>query len=253
MMDGYRYFLYLSYSGSAYHGWQVQPGKITVQEKIEEALKVILQENTRITGAGRTDTGVHARLFIAHFDSIRDDLAGNRNIVFRLNKYLPDDISVIDILAVKKDAHARFDAISRTYMYYISPLKDPFLKDFIYQRYGDLDVEAMNKASSLLLKYDDFTSFSKAHTQVKTNQCNIFEAGWKVDGDMLIFTIKANRFLRNMVRAIVGSMIDIGTGKFPPGHIENIIKAKDRSSAGASAPASGLFLEDIEYDKGIFL
>lgn len=253
MMGGYRYFLFLSYDGSAYHGWQVQPGKITIQEKTEEALEVILQEEIKTTGAGRTDAGVHARVFTAHFNSIRDDLAGNDNIIFRLNTFLPGDISVRDILAVSSKTHARFDALSRTYRYYISQKKDPFLKDFTYYRYGVLDIEAMNKASSLLLKHEDFTSFSKVHTQVKTKLCKVYEAGWTVDGDLLVFRIRANRFLRNMVRAIVGSMLDIGTGKIPPEHIEHILQAENRSSAGISAPASGLFLEDIEYDPAIFL
>lgn len=252
-MKGYRYFLYLSYDGSAYHGWQVQPGKITVQEKTEEALTVILQEKIRTTGAGRTDAGVHARLFAAHFDSSMDDLGGNNNIIFRLNTFLPGDISVKNILAVKSKAHARFDAISRTYLYYISLKKDPFLKKFTYHRYGDLDIDAMNRAAAYLLSYEDFTSFSKSHTQVKTNKCKIYEAAWTREKDMLVFRIRANRFLRNMVRAIVGSMIDIGSTKMPPGAMENIIRARDRSAAGVSAPAEGLFLENIEYDSSVFL
>jgi len=253
MMTGYRYFIYLSYSGKAYHGWQVQPGKISVQEKVEEALRVILQENTGLTGAGRTDAGVHARLFTAHFDSSRDDLAGNGNIIFRLNTFLPGDISVSDIRAVKREAHARFDALSRTYMYYISLKKDPFLRDFTYYRHGKLDIDAMNRAAAYLLCHEDFTSFSRSRTQVKTNNCKIYEAGWTREKDMLVFSIQANRFLRNMVRAIVGSMLDIGSAKMPPGAMEDIIMAKDRSAAGISAPAEGLFLEEIEYDLSVFL
>ncbi|MGM0667265.1 MAG: tRNA pseudouridine(38-40) synthase TruA [Bacteroidota bacterium] len=252
-MDGYRYFIYLSYSGKAYHGWQVQPGKISVQQKVEEALSVILQENTRVTGAGRTDAGVHARLFTAHFDSDRHDLAGNNNIIFRLNTLLPGDISARDIRVVKREAHARFDALSRTYMYYISLNKDPFLRDFTYYRHGNLDIDAMNRAAAYLTSHEDFTSFSKSHTQVKTNNCKIYEAAWTREKDMLVFRIKANRFLRNMVRAIVGSMIDIGSAKMPPGAMEDIIMARDRSAAGVSAPAEGLFLENIEYDSSVFL
>jgi tRNA pseudouridine38-40 synthase len=248
-----RYFIFISYDGTSYHGWQVQPGKITVQTKLEEALSVILQENIKTTGAGRTDTGVHARSFAAHFDSEKEDLAGNNNIIFRLNTYLPDDIAVSKIMAVDDQAHARYDAISRTYKYYISLQKDPFNRKYSWCRYGNLDIEAMNKASAYLMRYDDFTSFSKLHTQVKTNICKIHEAGWVSDRNILVFTIKANRFLRNMVRSIVGTMVTIGTGKMPPREMEKIIKARDRSAAGVSAPAEGLFLEYIEYDQAIFL
>ena len=248
-----RFFIFLSYDGTFYHGWQVQPGKITVQARTEEALSVILQEEIKTTGAGRTDTGVHAKSFVAHFDSQQNDLKGNNNIIFRLNTYLPEDISVVDILAVNNEAHARFDAKSRTYRYYISLKKDPFINKYTWYRYGHMDINAMNMAASYLLSYEDFTSFSKSHTQVKTNKCEIYEAGWTRNEDILIFTIRANRFLRNMVRAIVGSMVDIGTGKILPGDIERIIKAENRSEAGISAPAQGLFLEKIEYDTGIFL
>ncbi len=248
-----RFFIFLSYDGTSYHGWQVQPEKITVQARIEEALSVILQEKIKTTGAGRTDTGVHAKSFVAHFDSQHSDLKGNNNIIFRLNTYLPEDISVIDILAVNKEAHARFDARSRTYSYYISLNKNPFRNKYTWYRHGDMDVNAMNRATSYLLRYEDFTSFSKSHTQVKTNKCEIYEAGWTQKEEILVFKIRANRFLRNMVRAIVGSMVDIGTGKIPPGEIEKIIRAKNRSTAGVSAPAEGLFLERIEYDTGIFL
>lgn len=248
-----RYFIFLSFDGTSYHGWQVQPGKITVQSKLEEALSVILREKIKTTGAGRTDTGVHARSFVAHFDSAREDLAENQNILFRLNTYLPPDISVDDILVVNNQAHARYDAKSRTYRYYISLKKDPFSRKYTWYRYGNMDIDAMNQASAYLMKYEDFTSFSKLHTQVKTNICKIYEAGWITDNNILVFTIRANRFLRNMVRSIVGSMVEIGTGKMSPAEIENIIMAKDRSAAGVSAPAEGLFLESIEYDPGIFL
>lgn len=248
-----RYFIFLSYDGTSYHGWQVQPGKVTVQSKLEEALSVILQEDIKTTGAGRTDTGVHARSFIAHFDSRNKDLPDNQKIIFRLNRFLPSDISVNRISIVDNKAHARFDALSRTYIYYISLKKDPFSHKYAWHRHGDIDIEAMNIAASLLLKHEDFTSFSKAHTQVQTNICQVYEAKWTKNNDMMVFRIRANRFLRNMVRAIVGSMIMIGTGKIPPEEIENIINAKDRSSAGVSAPAGGLFLENIDYDPGLFI
>jgi len=248
-----RYFIFLSYDGTSYHGWQTQPGKTTVQSKLEGALSVILQDNIKATGAGRTDTGVHARLFVAHFDSTEEDLAGNNNIIFRLNSYLPSDISVSEIMAVDKNVSARYDAISRTYRYFISLRKDPFNHKYSWYRHGKMDIDAMNQASAYLMKYDDFTSFSKLHTQVKTNICKIYEAGWISDDKYLVFTIRANRFLRNMVRSIVGTMVEIGTDKMPPGEIKKIIMAKDRSAAGISAPAEGLFLENIEYDPGIFI
>lgn len=248
-----RYFLFLSYDGSSYHGWQVQPGKSTVQSKLEEALSVILRESIKTTGAGRTDTGVHARAFVAHFDTTGKDLAINQKILFRLNTYLPVDIAINDILMVDNQAHARFDAKSRTYKYYISLKKDPFIQKYAWYRYRKMDIDALNKACAYLVEHEDFTSFSKLHTQVKTNICNIYEACWKSEMNMLVFTIKANRFLRNMVRSIIGSMVEIGIGKLPPEEIERVIMAKDRSAAGVSAPAEGLFLEDIEYDPGIFL
>ena len=225
-----RYFIFISYDGTSYHGWQTQPGKTTVQSKLEEALSVILQEKIKTTGAGRTDTGVHARMFVAHFDSATEDLAGNSNIIFRLNTYLPADISVSNIKAVESNVSARYDAISRTYRYFISLRKDPFNQKYSWYRYGTMNIDAMNQASAYLMKYDDFTSFSKLHTQVKTNICKIHEAGWISDNEKLVFTIRANRFLRNMVRSIVGTMVEIGTGKMTPGEIEKIIMAKDPST-----------------------
>ncbi|MFO7852997.1 MAG: tRNA pseudouridine(38-40) synthase TruA [Bacteroidota bacterium] len=248
-----RYFIYLSYDGTSYYGWQVQPGKPTIQARLEEALSVMLREDIKTSGAGRTDTGVHARSFVAHFDSVKEELAGSSNIIFRLNTYLPPDISVNEIREVKKDAHARYDAISRTYRYYISLKKDPFKQKYTWQRYGNMNMDAMKKACVNLTEHDDFTSFSKLHTQVKDNICKIYESSWVKEGDILVFTIRANRFLRNMVRAIVGTMVDVGAGKISSKEIENIILAKDRSAAGPSAPAKGLILEHIEYDPGIFI
>ncbi|MEA1886909.1 MAG: tRNA pseudouridine(38-40) synthase TruA [Bacteroidota bacterium] len=248
-----RFFIFISYDGTFYHGWQVQPGKTTIQSKLEDALSLILRETIKTTGAGRTDTGVHARSFVAHFDSSWEDPGKNKNICFRLNTYLPPDILVNDIREISKQAHARYDAISRTYRYYITLQKDPFREKYTWYRYGNMDIDAMNQAGKYLLEYEDFTSFSKLHTQVKNNICKIYESSWVKEGNMLVFTIRANRFLRNMVRAIVGTMVEVGTGKIPPGEIENIIQAKDRSAAGISAPAKGLILEDIEYDPGIFV
>ncbi len=253
MSTGKRYFISLAYDGTEYHGWQVQPGRITVQAKITEALSLILREEAGVTGAGRTDTGVHARSFTAHFNSIRRDLDRNRELIFNMNSFLPKDIAVTDISEVEPGAHARFNAKSRTYRYYISLKKDPFNNRYAWERHDIPDVDAMNMAASYLLNYDDFTSFSKSHTQVKTNICRLYRAEWIKEGDQLIFTIKADRFLRNMVRAIVGTMVDIGTGKKAAGDIKEIISSRNRSEAGMSAPAKGLFLEEIEYPQDIFI
>lgn len=251
-MDKHRYFIFLSYKGTDYHGWQIQPGEKTIQGIVEKSLSVILQEEIAVTGAGRTDTGVHARKFTAHFDSEKPKLANDQNILFRLNSFLPKDISVSEIQTVKGEAHARFDALSRTYEYYITWEKEPFMYEYSWFRYGIPDIDRMNLAASYLLHYKDFTSFSKTHTDVKTFICRIDSAGWVLNNRQLVFRIKADRFLRNMVRAIVGTMIDIGTGKTEPEEIKKIIEAKNRGMAGISAPAEGLFLTDIEYPDNIF-
>ncbi|MCA1757486.1 MAG: tRNA pseudouridine(38-40) synthase TruA [Bacteroidales bacterium] len=248
----YRYFIYISYLGTNYRGWQVQPGKPTVQRVVENALSVILQESIAVTGAGRTDTGVHAANFVAHFDSRKDDLATRQNILFRLNRFLPADIAAERIIAVKPDSHARFDALSRTYEYTISIRKDPFLTGRAWMRHGTLDIEKMNQACTCMMEYRDFTSFSKLHTDVKTNNCVISEAGWRREKSLLIFRITADRFLRNMVRAITGTMVDIGSGLMEPEGIRVIIEAKDRSKAGKSAVADGLVLKSIEYPESLF-
>jgi tRNA pseudouridine38-40 synthase len=248
-----RYFIFISYKGTSYHGWQVQPNGITVQKILEEALSVVLNEKISTTGAGRTDTGVHALVFCAHFESKTDDLDTKKNFVYKLNRYLPKDISVKRVRKVKDDANARFSALSRTYKYYIAREKDPFSDGSSWYIHGDLDIEAMNRASALLLIYTDFTSFSKLHTDVKTNNCSIYEAIWEQNGNMLVFTIRADRFLRNMVRAIVGTIADIGLGKKSIKEFEEIINAKDRCKAGRSAPAQGLFLVCIEYPEEIFI
>lgn len=247
-----RYFIFISYRGTSYHGWQVQPNGITVQKILEEALSVVLNEKISTTGAGRTDTGVHAMIFCAHFDCNTEDLDTRKNLIYKLNSYLPKDVSVSHIRKVRDDANARFSAISRTYKYYISREKDPFTDGSSWYIQGKMDVDAMNKSASLLFKYSDFTSFSKLHTDVKTNYCRIDEAYWEEKDNMLIFTIRADRFLRNMVRAIVGTMVDIGMGKKTLREFEVIITAKDRCRAGKSAPAQGLFLTGIEYPEGIY-
>ncbi|HEX2969236.1 MAG TPA: tRNA pseudouridine(38-40) synthase TruA [Bacteroidales bacterium] len=247
-----RYFIFISYKGTLYHGWQIQPGSRTIQQTLEDCLSLILGEKTELTGAGRTDTGVHASYFCAHFDCKADDLDTRKNLIFRINKFIPWDISIISIKKALPEAHARFGALSRTYKYYISRKKDPFSTETTWCLYGDLDIVKMNEACAILSNYKDFTSFSRLHTDVKTNNCKIYNANWEQEGERLIFTIKADRFLRNMVRAIVGTMVDIGQGKLTLEDFENIIIAKDRGKAGQSAPAKGLFLTDIEYPSGIF-
>lgn len=248
-----RYFIFISYKGSSYHGWQVQPNSITVQKILDNALSTILEETIVTTGAGRTDTGVHALVFCAHFESNKENLSDRKNIIFRLNRFLPKDISVSQIVKVHPDAHARFSAISRTYHYYISKTKNPFLEDSAWFIHVDIDIYKMNEACDILIKHTDFTSFSKLHSDVRTNLCRIYSANWEESDDQLIFTIKADRFLRNMVRAIVGTMVDIGTGRLTPAEFESIILDKDRNKAGKSAPAKGLFLVDIEYPAEIFI
>ena len=248
-----RYFIFISYKGTSYHGWQIQPNSVTVQKILDDALSVILNEKISTTGAGRTDAGVHATVFCAHFDSISADLVSMKNLIFRLNQFLPADISVNSIRKVVPDANARYSAVSRTYKYYISRKKDPFSDNSSWYLHGHIDIETMNKACRLLFKNSDFTSFSRLHSGAKSNICKIYTAIWEESDDRLVFTIKADRFLRNMVRAIVGTMVEIGFGKMDPEDFEEIIQAKDRCRAGKSAPAKGLFLADIEYPVEIFV
>ena len=207
-----------------------------------------MREPVRLTGAGRTDTGVHALHFVAHFDTERDGLHTDTSLISKLNGILPREIAVHRIIAVPPDAHARFDAISRTYYYKIATKKNPYTFDFAYHFYRPLDLEKMNEAAAILPEYSDFKSFCKLHSNAGTHLCNLFDAGWVVDIDGKIrFVITANRFLRNMVRAIVGTMIEIGLGKYPPEHIRDIIMKKDRSAAGSSIPPQGLYLAKVEY------
>jgi tRNA pseudouridine38-40 synthase len=220
---------------------------------VDEALTVILNENISTTGAGRTDAGVHATIFCAHFDSISPDLATTGNLVFRLNRYLPSDISVNSIKKVVPEANARYSAISRTYKYYISRIKDPFFDNSSWFLHGEINAALMKKACSILYRHSDFTSFSRLHSGAKSNICKIYQASWNESDNRLVLTIKADRFLRNMVRAIVGTMVDIGFGKMNLREFEDIILAKDRCKAGKSAPAKGLFLTDIEYPQEIYV
>lgn len=241
-----RYFIEFSYFGKNYFGYQRQPREISVQEVLEKALSTKLRDEVKIVGAGRTDTGVHAKKMFAHFETMQ---ILEENFVYQLNSFLPEDISVIKIFAVKNDFHARFDATFRTYEYFISLEKNPFNCDFSWQiKRGKIDVEKMNEACKLLFETTDFTSFAKLHADNKTNNCKIYKAVWEQNGSELKFTISADRFLRNMVRAIVGTMVDLGAGKISLENFKDIILAKNRNLAGTSAPPQGLFLVDVGYE-----
>lgn len=247
-----RYFIFLSYNGAAYHGWQIQPNGISVQEVLAKALSTVLRTPIEIVGAGRTDSGVHARLMVAHFDT-EVELGPLDRLSGKLNSILPNDIAIYNIKPVQADAHARFDATSRRYEYHIVTEKSVF-RNGLAARFADrLDVDTMNTAAKLLFNYIDFTSFSKLHTDAKTNNCVIMQAFWQQQGDVLVFTIEADRFLRNMVRAIVGTLLDVGRGKLSIDQFQEIIEAKNRCKAGTSVPACGLYLVDVNYPETVFL
>lgn len=250
-MDVKRYFIYLGYNGKNYCGWQVQPNGPTVQACVESALATLLRRPVPIVGAGRTDAGVHARLMVAHFDW-PELIADLSLLTEKLNRVLPKDIAVYRIVPVRPEAHARFDATARTYTYYITTRKDPFNYECVYKIPGRLDFDAMNAACPVLFEYIDFTSFSKLHTDVKTNNCRISHAGWVEEGDLWVFTIRADRFLRNMVRAIVGTLMEVGRGKLSTEGFRRVIEAKDRGRAGTSAPGHALYLTDVSYPEGLF-
>jgi tRNA pseudouridine38-40 synthase len=248
-----RYFIKLSFKGTQYHGWQSQPGKITVQGELYNALQLILDEKINITGAGRTDSGVHAFNYIAHFDSESLENKSIPGIVHKLNRFLSKDIIIHDIFPVDKNTHSRFDAISRTYHYMVSSSKNPFLDEFSLYYPQDLDIIAMNKACEILIKNKDFASFSKLHGNNKTTICDVREAEWRrLNPDLLVFRISADRFLRNMVRAVTGTMLKIGSHKIPLHSIQEIIDKKDRGAGGTSVIAKGLFLSEIRYKNIIF-
>lgn len=240
-----RYFIQLSYNGQAYHGWQNQPNAISVQEVIEKAMSTILGQEMAIVGAGRTDAGVHAKQMFAHFDC-HDDL-DCKKLCYNLNAFLPKDVAIQGIFPVIADAHARFHATSRTYLYRIALKKNPFNFDSAYFIKKKLDINAMQLAADSLLNYKDFQCFSKTNTDVKTYNCNIMAVQFEQVADELHFTIQADRFLRNMVRAIVGTLITIGLGKLNLSDLHTIIKSKNRQEAGYSVPAHGLYLIHISY------
>ncbi|MFD2530388.1 MULTISPECIES: tRNA pseudouridine(38-40) synthase TruA [Polaribacter] len=240
-----RYFIELAYNGKNYHGWQIQPDVVSVQEKINHAISTVLQLQIEVVGAGRTDTGVHASQMFAHFD-LEKEIKGD--IVHKLNSILPNDITIYRVFLVEEEHHARFNAESRSYEYKIWLGRNPFLLDFSWQIHSQqLNVSKMNKAASLLLEYEDFQTFSKVKTDVYTFNCNVTEAVWKQEGDLLVFHISANRFLRNMVRAIVGTLVDVGLEKITVDNFREIIESKNRGNAGLSVPAKGLFLTKIKY------
>jgi len=247
-----RYFLKLSYNGSIFNGWQAQDNTPnTVQQVIQEKMSLLLKEDIELVGCGRTDAGVHAKNYIAHFDCNYPEFIANKaHWIYKFNTILPPEISIIDIYEVDEKAHARFDATSRTYYYFLHQHKNPFIERFSYYAYGDIDFELMNKAALTLLGNQDFTSFSKLHAQTKTNNCNITKVLWQKIGDgEWRFTITANRFLRGMVRAIVGTLLLVGKNKITIDAFKKIIEAKDRSKAGNNVPAHALFLVGIAYPK----
>ncbi|NLI23737.1 MAG: tRNA pseudouridine(38-40) synthase TruA [Bacteroidales bacterium] len=249
----YRYFAEISFKGTRYHGWQIQKNAISVQEVLNERFSSILREEIQVTGAGRTDTGVHALYYVGHFDSIRENLHADTSFLYHINQFLPSDISVYRILPVKNDAHARFSAISRTYEYRICRRKNPFLQEYAWMFYRELNVKAMQNACGYLVGKHDFSSFCKVHSGARTHLCAVEEAEWTEKEDMLIFRITADRFLRNMVRAIVGTMIEIGKEALPPDELHDILEAHNRSQAGESVPPQGLFLTRIIYPPEIFI
>lgn len=247
-----RYFIKLSYRGTNYHGWQIQPNASTIQQKLNEDLSLLLGEKIQVTGCGRTDTGVHARVFYAHLDS-HHKLADDSEFLFRINSKLPGDIAIRKFIPVSPVAHARFDALSRTYEYHIHRRKEVFNTDQSHYIYGQVDLTSMQTACEILTAYTDFTSFSKVDTDTKTNNCKIHLAQWYITEDSMIFTIQADRFLRNMVRAIVGTLLDLGFKRINLDGFRQIIESRNRSLAGTSAPARGLHLTDVRYPPEIFL
>lgn len=236
----------LAYNGASFHGWQIQPHDVSVQETLEKALSTVLRDQISVTGAGRTDTGVNASTMIAHFD-VANGIADPKKLVRQLNAIVGHDIAVYTIFPVHDDAHARFDATSRTYKYYLHTQKNPFLERFSWNCHYQLDFQLMNEAAERMLAFTDFTSFSKLHTDVKTNNCKVTYARWEQEGAQWVFTVTADRFLRNMVRAIVGTLVEVGRHRIIVDKFCQIIERKDRCSAGQSMPGHALFLHDITY------
>jgi tRNA pseudouridine38-40 synthase len=248
-----RYFTELSFKGTHYHGWQVQPNAKSIQEVLNHHLSLILGEKIELTGAGRTDTGVHASYFMAHMESSNPDLDTDKKILQRINGFLPPDISIHKFYKVYPEAHARFDATSRSYNYFVSRRKDPFQQDYSLPFYGQLDVNKMNEACKILLDKSDFAAFCKKGSEELNQTCTIFRAEWKENQNMLVFQISANRFLRNMVRALVGTFMEIGRSRMNLTEFQDVFLSKNRSEAGESVPGKGLFLCGISYPANIFI
>lgn len=247
-----RYFLELRYDGGAYCGWQRQPAQPSVQQTLEEGLATLLRVPIAVTGAGRTDTGVNAAYYVAHFN-IGTPIADPEHLIFKLNFMLPHDIAVMSLTPVGEDAHARFGAFEREYRYFIEPRKNPFSRRGTWQYHVPLDVERMNRAAAMLLEYDDFTSFAKLNSDNKTNICHVRHAAWSINAEgVLCFTIRADRFLRNMVRALVGTLVDVGRGRRTEEQFRAIIEARDLSLSSGGAPPQGLFLSDVCYPPAVF-
>lgn len=248
-----RYFIYLSYDGTAYHGWQVQPNAISVQQRLNECLAKLLRgKNSDVTGAGRTDAGVHAHMMVAHFDV--DELVDGKWLTDKLNRILPQDIAVSKVVRVRDEAHARFDAKARTYHYWIYTQKNPFQRQYATRITFPLNFESMNEAARYLLQVEDFTSFSKLHTDTKTNICHVMKAEWiEMENDVWQFEITADRFLRNMVRAVVGTLIEVGRGRLSIDDFKSVVAKKNRCAAGDSMPGNALSLVDIRYEPDIFI
>ena len=244
-----RFFIYLSYDGTRYHGWQVQPNGQSVQGELQRGLSLLLRSQIAVTGAGRTDAGVHARLMVAHFDHDGELPMVPAQLAYKLNKLLPCDIAIKRIEQVPDSLHARFSATSRTYHYYVHTCKSPFHRHYSYQLPYVVDFELMNQAAALLLEYDDFGAFCKSHADVKTTLCKVTTAGWhQTSAHTWYFEITANRFLRNMVRAVVGTLVDVGRRRMTIDEFRKVVEGKRRTEAGESMPGNALFLENIEYE-----
>lgn len=241
-----RYFITLAYDGTNFHGWQIQPNGNSVQEELQKALTTLLRQPTPVVGSGRTDAGVHARKMVAHFDS--DVAIDCQQLAYRLNRMVPRSMAVYDVREVGDDMHARFSATKRTYHYYVHTRKDPFLRHYSCELHFDLDFERMNKAAAILMEYSDFGAFCKSHSDVKTTICRLMAAEWHQTSDTeWYFEISADRFLRNMVRAVVGTLVDVGRGRLTLDEFRNVIEGRKRTAAGESMPANALFLEEVEY------
>lgn len=241
-----RYFITLSYDGTRYHGWQVQPNGISVQGELQRGLSLLFRDDVQVTGAGRTDAGVHASMMVAHFDTDRE--VDCRQLAYKLNRLLPHDIAISKVEPVRDDLHARFSATRRTYHYFVHTHKDPFLRHYSCELHYPLDFALMNEAASLLMAYEDFGAFCKSHADVKTTLCHVTKAEWtEMQMGQWRFEITANRFLRNMVRAVVGTLIEVGRGRMTVDDFRKVIEGKRRTEAGESMPANALFLVDIRY------